>query len=273
MLAPEPDMAAAPATLGSSIDAIFCAHGRRERRLHGVEQVARQLGHVLRALVGVAQEALHDHGLELGRDVGPPRSTSEGGGRFVDSSAQMRVNVGRSNGRAARQHLVQDRADGPDVGPRVDVGRAEQLLGGHVLGGAEDDARLRQLVDLGLAGSPLGDAEVQDLQQVGPVGPLGEKQVRGLEIAVDDAVRVRLGDADADLHGVVDGRADGQRPLALDQLPEIAALQVVHDHVGDALFPDAHVDDARDVLVLSLALTRASRLKRVWKSSVPDLAR
>ena len=60
----------------------------------------------------------------------------------------------------------------------------------------------------------LRDAEVEDLDARLPVGALGAEEVRGLEVAVDDAERVRLGDRLAGLEDEVDRLLDGQRPRA-----------------------------------------------------------
>jgi hypothetical protein len=73
-----------------------------------------------------------------------------------------------------------------------------------------------------VAGPGLGEAEVEDLDL--PVG--GELDVRGLQVAVDDARAVRLLEGLRDLLRDLDGLVDGDRPppeallevLALDQL-------------------------------------------------------
>ena len=44
----------------------------------------------------------------------------------------------RPGGEFAGEHLVEDDAEGVDVGAVVDVGGVVRLLGGHVVGGAHD---------------------------------------------------------------------------------------------------------------------------------------
>ena len=111
---------------------------------------------------------------------------------------------------AAGQHLEQHDAEGPDVGALVD-GLAPRLLGRHVGGGPEDQAgrgagagqgrRLRQggraAGERVVVSAPgLGEAEVEDLD----LALRGELDVRGLEVAVHDALLVGLLEGLGDLH-------------------------------------------------------------------------
>ena len=54
------------------------------------------------------------------------------------------------------------------------------------------------------------------LTQGVPSARVREEEVRRLEIAVDDAERVRLGDGLAGLEDVVDGVVDGERAALLE---------------------------------------------------------
>ena len=67
---------------------------------------------------------------------------------------------------------------------------------------------------------------------------------------MDDAERVRLGDRVARLQHAVDRRADGHRSLRFDEVPEVAALEVLHDHVRRARVERPDVEDAGDVVAL-----------------------
>ena len=82
--------------------------------------------------------------------------------------------------RPSGQHLVEDRAQGVDVGGRTDlVNSPPRLLGGHVTGRAQDRAGVSQLAALL---NPFGQAEVRDLGDV----VRREEDVGGLQVAVDD---------------------------------------------------------------------------------------
>ena len=90
----------------------------------------------------------------------------------------------------------------------------------------------------------LGQTEVQD-----PDGTvLGDEQVLGLQVAVNDALVVCSGETAGDLDGVVDGLRAGQgrrgHPLA-----KRLALQQLRDQVGATLV-GAHVVNDEDVQVI-----------------------
>ncbi len=90
--------------------------------------------------------------------------------------------VWRHDGELARQRLVHHDAERVDVRARLDLG-ADALLRRHVLGRAQRVARLRQR----LRGRKLAHAEVEDLRDA----VLAQKDVAGLEVAVDDPLLVR----------------------------------------------------------------------------------
>mmetsp|Transcript_24318 Transcript_24318/g.69350 ORF Transcript_24318/g.69350 Transcript_24318/m.69350 type:complete len:206 (+) Transcript_24318:510-1127(+) len=89
------------------------------------------------------------------------------------------------HGRPPVDHLVQDDAQGPDVGGAPELQPVGALLDGlrrHVAQGADGavPADVR-----GVAGDLLGDAEVDDLQAAPD-----QEEVPGLEVGVHDALRV-----------------------------------------------------------------------------------
>ena len=92
------------------------------------------------------------------------------------------------------------------------------------------------------------------LTQRRAVGAARDEQVRRLEVAVDDAGGVRLGERLARLEDVArTASSTGSAPSRAMSCAEVAPLEVLHDDVRHAVVssvPD--VDDARDVLALHL---------------------
>ena len=79
-----------------------------------------------------------------------------------------------------------------------------------------------------------------------------EKQIAGLQVAVDDAQPVGHGNGFASLDHVVDRVIDGQRTGALYQLTEVAPVQVFHDDIGRSARQTVDVQHAHDVFVADL---------------------
>ena len=104
--------------------------------------------------------------------------------------------AGEDVGEASGEKLVGDDAEGVDVGAGVDFGGvAGGLFGGHVVEGSEEGTDFGSGgggVEVGVGG--FGEAEVEDFGLAG----VGDEDVGGFQIAVDDALGV----------GVVDGVGD-----------------------------------------------------------------
>ena len=117
-----------------------------------------------------------------------------------DLGARVAV-VGRRSG----DHLVEHGAEGVQIASPVERRLAEGLLGAHVLDGADGEARGRLGAAAGARArvEELGDAEVE---QQHPAGLLFEHHVVGLDVAVHEALGVRVGqrleDRLGDLHRV-----------------------------------------------------------------------
>ena len=155
-----------------------------------------------RVAVGpILGEAACDDVPHLGRDGLRQRRVRQ----LDDPGQEGRVALGLE-GEAAGQHLVEDDAQRPDVGPRIDAALAalaalaQSLLGAHVGGRAEQLLAAERGRARGGA-----DPEVEELGHHAARGAARQEHVLGLEIAVDDAGRVRRGEAPADLGG------DGER--------------------------------------------------------------
>ena len=151
--------------------------------------------------------------------------------------------VGAVEGMAAGGELVEDEAEGEDVG--LDAGLAgDELLGRHVgdgaaaggVGGAGDSLGRADFalvdgaagVELGLVGTEAaGEAEVEDLDEAA----VGEHDVGGLEVAVEDAEGVGGGEAVGGLDAGREDELEGGGAFG-DELVEDLAGDVLHDDVG-----------------------------------------
>jgi hypothetical protein len=183
------------ADLGERVEALLLlghlgserrAHPRRE--LRGAERRALprdealqgllHLGGALPSVLHVASERLHDDVLELLRDVGDLQRQR---GHLCVAHLLQRREVALSHEQPlGREHLVETRADGEDVGAMID-GQATHLLGAHVAELPLEHARLR----LGVSGRCLRDAEIDHLH----LALVGHQAVLRAHVAMDDSER------------------------------------------------------------------------------------
>ena len=136
--------------------------------------------------------------------------------------------------RRAREQVIEDGADGVDVGALVD-GLALGLLGRHVRRRAEDGADFGGVVvvrrhhrvggDLAAAREILGQPPVDEHG----LAEAADEHVGGLEVAVDDALAVRVG------HRLGDGDDVGQERQAIGE-----RLGLLHDLVERAARHQLH---------------------------------
>ena len=207
-----------------------------------------ELGGGLVAIVGLLLQRLRDHGLELAevharQHVGEPRRRLLEVHRD-DLHRIVALGVKRL---VCGEQLEQEHAARVEVAARIDAGAAD-LLGRHVRRRADDDAR-RQLRGLRLLGQAR-ETEVEDLHVIAEADLLPEHDVRGLDVAVDDAELVRVRDAGQGLLHDLDGARDRDRAL-VDQRLEIGAGDVVHHDVR-LVVVHADVEHRRAVRVLEL---------------------
>ena len=168
----------------------------------------------------------HDFGHRL-RDVVP--DLADRPGRLVRMLAQHRQGRGRLERQRPREHLVQHTAQGIDVRPGVRA-LPPALLRRHVVRRAHHHARGRH----GRQRLAARDAEVRHLRRT--VG--SDQHVLGLDVPVNNALRVSRGEAVGDLNGERDGTGDGQAPGALDQTDEVLGQELHGDEVPAFCFPD-----------------------------------
>ncbi len=134
-----------------------------------------------------------------------------------------------SEERASGQHFVQHATEREDVGASVDAIAAD-LLWRHVAERAEHDVRRRSRQRRTIAieerhlDPTQGQTEVENLDRA----VVGEKHVLRLEIAVDDAARVRRGEAVGDRHRDLHRLTPGNRAL-LQPRSQCPTFEQLHD--------------------------------------------
>ena len=148
------------------------------------------------------------------------------------------ADVVASERRRAGDATVKNAAEREDVGAGVDVFFAAGLLGRHVTGRADRDAGERQL-----GRGPGRDPEVDELDPVDVA--VDEERVSGLQIAVNDAVRVRLGERVGELGGDGDRVLDREHDLG-DLVRERHPVDPLHRQVRSAVLGQPVMDVADD---------------------------
>ena len=145
--------------------------------------------------------------------------------------------LGHLEGAAASQHLIQDDADGPDVRLAVGVLLGVEVFRRHVgvgAGPARDRVRPQDF----------GQAEVHQLYHA----LAGQQDIGGLDVAVNGAMGVGVGQPVTDLSGNVERLGDGELRGLAENVLEVAPTDVLH--VNDDLAADlVHAVDLDDIRV------------------------
>ncbi len=153
--------------------------------------------------------------------------------------------------------MIEDGAQTPDVGARVEGLVAARLLRRHVVGRPHHRVGARETP---VAVVDVRDPEVEDLHRA----VFGLEDVRGLEIAVDDVERMCRGETSARLDREVDGLLRGERALLAQPLIEIAALEELERDVRD-LDVDLRLDHLDDVRMIDPERRLAREALRVLR--------
>ena len=190
---------------------------------------------------GVLEQQAHDDRVELGRDA---QGALRGGDRDRADVLEDEIGGGARERRLADDHLVEHAAHRVEIGLAGER-RSTRLLGGHVLRGPEDRAAGRQA---DLAGH-LREAEVEQLDEVAPVGALEQEDVVGFDVAVDDVELVRAGERGRHLHRDVHRARLGHR-APRDHVGEADAVEELHHQVDVPVVGLPVVGDVDDVLVI-----------------------
>ena len=169
----------------------------------------------------------------------------ERAGALGDHARHYRLGGGAGERRVAREHLVEHRAQGVDVGAGGDLALAHRLLGAHVVRRAERHAGLGHPAPAGLAGRER-DAEVGD-QRLAVV----QQDVLGLDVAVDHAVAVGVVERRGHFGRDPDRVGDRELLLAGEPVAQGLALDVGHD-VEEVAVGLARVEQGQDVGVLEV---------------------
>ncbi len=187
------------------------------------DQVGAHLRRGLVAVVRVLGQRLEHHGVEFGGDALVALRRRDG--ILAD------VLVGHGDGGVADERwlpsedFVQHATQRVDVGAGVD-GFAARLLRRQVLGGADHRGGLGDAV--ARVGERAGDAEVHHLHGAG----LADHDVRGLDVAVDDAVLVAEVQRLAGVGDDLDGLPGWDRSVAVHDVAQRHAVDVLHHDVG-----------------------------------------
>ena len=168
---------------------------------------------------------------------------------MVENRVEDHGRRGAGKRQRARRHLVDHDAEGKEIRPLVGL-VSPGLFRRHVGHRAEHDPGRRPVGvgDLGghrgIGGLGLEAVSCQtEVEQPGTA--LGQRDVGGFEVAVDDPLPVRGVEGIGDLDGNPDRLVDGQRALR-EPLGQRVALQVLHHQVVDPVL-GADVEDGADM--------------------------
>ena len=169
----------------------------------------------------VLLESLEDDAVDVDRELGSQgprrdRLLAHDLGQHLDGALTL-------EGRLARQQLVEDRAEGEDVGALVEIAQPHGLLGRHVVRAADHVARPRQALVVGAPRDPEVDEHRLAVR-------LADQDVGGLDVAVDDPVLVHVRERERDLLGELERAGDGQLAAPGELVEGLA-----DDQLGDAV--------------------------------------
>ena len=183
----------------------------------------------LESVVGLVRHQLVERLDEPSRQA--RKNVCDGDRATVDPFAQaLDRRLARESEQAGHQ-VIHRTAEAIQVASAVDF-LAAGLLGRHVIDRAHGDAIGRFEGRLAIGFHEDTEAEVEDLD----LAIVGQKQIRWFDIAVDDALRVGVAEAECGLRREVDHVGRWNRPLHPQPLRQTSARHVLHhdvEHVID----------------------------------------
>lgn len=193
------------------------------------------------AVIGTGGHETRDPGAEPRGDVGG--DLVKGDDFVIDVFVDDFGHGGAVEGFFAGQGFVKDAAEGVEVGAFID-GLASELLGGHVVDGAEDGAADVFGLFAGFE-SDASEAEVDDLGLHATAWEAFDFDVFGFDVAMKDVVLVSGQQA---FHGLVGEFLEvvvGEG-AACDDVGEVLTFEQFH-HDEQALFVARDIEDGDDV--------------------------
>jgi hypothetical protein len=195
------------------------------------------------AIRGQLLERLPDRGVHVDGDRPADRGRRDGAA--LQDLAEHRLRGASHVRRIAREQLEEHRTERVDVARRSDDLIAGRLLGAHVVGRADAQPRLGQARPARRSHRER-DAEVPHDRL-----PRLDQDVRGLDVAVDHAVLVRVFERARHRHREAYRLVHGQLLLAVQAIPERLAFHERH-HVEEEAGGLAGVVQRQDVRVLEV---------------------
>jgi hypothetical protein len=163
----------------------------------------------------------------------------------------------------ADEELVEHASERPNVRSSIELARGANLFRGHVQRRSPERHRLAArtaAVDHRPRQCELRDAEVEQLDGVEALDAARQKEVVRLDVAMDDAERMRGRQSVTRLEDELDRTRNRCRARFADERAEILALEVLHDDERRALGRGTDFEDVSDVIVLDLG--RSARFDR-----------
>ncbi len=153
----------------------------------------------------------------------------------------------------AGQRLVNHQGGAEEVGASVEL-MAGELFRRHVARRTEHGAGAGERVArvAVVAAQDAGDAEVEDADVHAHAALADQEDVVGLDVTVDDALLVGVGERQQQLAADLQARLERQRAARLQPFAQRLSFQELHDEVRAKRRVEAEIVDGDDVRVLEL---------------------